>query len=98
LATLDVIDDPAMSPPMQTIVDSIKTIRPTQGGFLESVAREFGQTVEQDTVLGRVISPYSFEVLEEIQNPVPNGVLLLSHLTRNLVQPGDYGYMVGSPE
>lgn len=48
--------------------------------------------------LGRVVSPYTFEVLKEIQNPVPNGILLLSHLTRNLVHPGDYGYMVATPE
>ena len=84
--------------PEQTIVNSIKTIRPTQGGFVESVAKDLGKTVEADSVLGRVVSPYSFEVLEEIRNPVPDGVLLLSHLTRNVVHPGDYGYRVGSPE
>ena len=98
LSTLNVIDEPAAPAPEQTIVNSIKTIRPTQGGFLESVAKDLGKTVEADSVLGRVVSPYSFEVLEEIRNPVPDGVLLLSHLTRNVVHPGDYGYMVASPE
>ena len=43
-----------------------------------------------------MVSPYTFEVLEEIRNPVAEGVMILSHLTRNVVQPGDYGYMVGA--
>ena len=30
-----------------------------------------------------------------IRSPVDRGVMILSHLTRNLVEPGDYGYMVG---
>jgi predicted deacylase len=98
LATLNMIEEPPAPPRKQTIVNGIKTIRPTQGGFLESAEKDLGMTVEADAVLGRVVSPYSFEVLEEIRNPVPEGVLLLSHLTRNVVHPGDYGYMVGSPE
>jgi predicted deacylase len=98
LATLNMIEEPPAPPRKQTIVNGIKTIRPTQGGFLESAEKDLGKTVEADAVLGRVVSPYSFEVLEEIRNPVPEGVLLLSHLTRNVVHPGDYGYMVGSPE
>jgi predicted deacylase len=98
LSTLNVIGEPPAPPPEQTIVNSIKTIRPTQGGFLESAEKDLGTAVEADAVLGRVVSPYSFEVLEEIRNPVPDGILLLSHLTRNVVHPGDYGYMVGSVE
>ncbi len=35
---------------------------------------------------------------EVIENQVPKTVMILSRLTRNLVQPGDYGYMVGEPE
>lgn len=98
LSVLRLISEPAAPAPKQTIVNSIKTVRPTQGGFLESVAKDLGQPVAPDKLLGRVVSPYSFEVLEEIQNPIPNGILILSHLTRNLVHPGDYGYMVGIPE
>ncbi len=73
-------------------------MRPRAGGFLETDAPALGETVERGAVLGRVVSPYTFEVLEEIHNPVERGVMILSHLTRNVVQPGDYGYMVGSPE
>ena len=46
-------------------------------------------------MLGRVVSPYTFEEVEVIKNSLPRGIMILSHLTRNLVQPGDYGYMVG---
>jgi hypothetical protein len=45
-----------------------------------------------------VISPHTFEELEVITNPVADGVMILSHLVTNLVQPGDYGYMVGDLE
>ena len=97
LRTLNVIDEAPDSPPAQIVVDSITTIRPHYGGFLETLAPALGETIEAGTVLGHIISPYTFEVLEEIINPVANGIMILSHLTRNLVQPGDYGYMVGGP-
>ncbi len=98
LRVLDVMDGPPNPPPEQIVVSGIETIRPRQGGFLETAAPALGETIEEGAVLGRVVSPYTFEVLDEIRNPVPHGVMILSHLTRNLVQPGDYGYMVGSRE
>lgn len=96
LRVLHVIEEPPAAPPAQIVVDSITTIRPHHGGFLETAAPGLGEPIEEGEVLGRIINPYTFEVVEEIHNPVPNGVMILSHLTRNLVQPGDYGYMVGS--
>jgi hypothetical protein len=45
-------------------------------------------------VLGRVVSPFSFEVLEEMRSPF-DGVMILTHPTLHRVEPGDYGYMVG---
>ncbi len=53
------------------------------------------ETIDGGKVLGRIVSPYTFEELEVIENTVPNGVMILAHLTRNVVQPGDYLYMVG---
>ncbi len=95
LRHLEMLDGGPGRLPQQTVVDSIVTLRPTQGGFLETEAPPLGQRVEQNVVLGRVVSPYTFEVLEEIKNPISNGVMILSHLTRNVVEPGDYGYMIG---
>jgi predicted deacylase len=95
LSTLEMLDEPPAPRPDQIVVNSIQTIRPRVGGFLESECPPLGETIEKDAVLGRVVSPYTFEELEVIQNPVPKGIMILSHLTRNVVQPGDYGYMVG---
>jgi predicted deacylase len=98
LRVMQVIDEAPVPPPDQIVVNGIETIRPHQGGFLETEAPPLGDAIEEDAVLGRIVSPYTFQVLEEIRNPVSNGIMILSHLTRNLVQPGDYGYMVGSRE
>jgi len=95
LRVLKVLDGSPRPHPDQIVVNRIETIRPRQGGFLETLAPPLGQSIERGALLGRVVSPYTFETLEEIENPVQNGVMILSHLTTNLVQPGDYGYMVG---
>lgn len=96
LRHLQVLDGDVEPPSEQIVVDSITTIRPTAGGFLENLAPPLGDPIAHGEPLGRVVSPYTFEVLEEITNPVENGVMILAHLTRNLVEPGDYGYMVGA--
>jgi predicted deacylase len=95
LAKLGMLEDTPEPPPEQIVVSSIVTLRPRQGGFLETEAPPLGETIEKGAVLGRILSPYTFEELEVIRNPVPGGVMILSHLTRNVVEPGDYGYMVG---
>ena len=95
LATLDMLDEPPTPPPEQIIVDTIVTTRPRMGGFIETEAPPLGETIDGGKVLGRIVSPYTFEELEVIENTVPNGVMILAHLTRNVVQPGDYLYMVG---
>jgi predicted deacylase len=97
LAKLGMTGEAPAPPPEQIVVTSIVTIRPRMGGFLETEAPPLGKTIEEGAVLGRVVSPYTFEELEVIRNPVPRGIMILSHLTRNVVEPGDYGYMVGEP-
>ena len=79
----------------QVVMSRIDIIRPSQGGFLRTEAPALGEPIQENAVLGRVISPYSFEELEVIRNPLKNGWMVLAHLSENLVQPGDYGYMVG---
>ena len=95
LRYLGVVAEEPAPPPSQTVVHSIALIRPGQGGFLETEAPPLGEEIAGGAILGRVFSPYTFDQLEEITNPVPTGIMILSHLSRNLVQPGDYGYMVG---
>ena len=90
------IDGTAVAPPPQIVVPEIATIRPTQGGWLEPLCPPLGEEVRGDSLLARVTSPYTFETLEEIPAPYPRGVMILSHLSRNLVESGDYGFMVGN--
>jgi predicted deacylase len=79
----------------QVIVKDIKLVRPTQGGFIETEAPALGERISGGSVLGRIVSPYTFEELEILSNPVTDGIMILSHLTRNIIEPGDYAYMVG---
>ena len=95
LRAAGVIEGEVKPPPPQIVVRGIEIVRPRQGGWLETEAPPLGHVVGEGAVLGRVVSPYSFETLEVIKSPVRNGIMILSHLNRNLVEPGDYGYMVG---
>lgn len=90
-----VLDGAPAKPPQQIVMSGIQIIRPSQGGFIEIAHPPLGERVADDALLGRIVSPYTFETLEEIRNPVKGGWMVLSHLTRNLVQPGDYLFMVG---
>ncbi|MCZ4344411.1 succinylglutamate desuccinylase/aspartoacylase family protein [Devosia neptuniae] len=84
--------------PEQIVVNELAGIRPSQGGWLEPLCPANGEVIKGGQLLGRVVSPYNFEVLEEIATPFENGVMIMQHLTRNLVQSGDYGFMVGNLE
>jgi predicted deacylase len=95
LRHLQVIAGAPTPAPKQIVVGAIKTIRPTRAGLLETLAPPLGQIIKKGQLLGRVVSPYTFEVLEEIPAPFDAGVMILSHLSRNLVESGDFGYMVG---
>jgi hypothetical protein len=98
LRVLNVIGEPPAAPPSaHLVVDSLTTLRPHHGGFLEAATPGLGERIEAGDGLGRILNPYTFEVLQEMRNPVPGGVMMLSHLTRNRVQPGDEGDRVGSP-
>jgi predicted deacylase len=85
-------------PPRQTIVTEIAVIRPRSGGMLhpEIGLDMLGKEVARDTLLGRVISPHTFEVLEEIRCPFERGYMILLRGGLMRVHPGDYGYMVAN--
>jgi len=82
----------------QIVINAIELIRPTQGGYIEVEAPPLGDRIKGGDVLARIVSPYTFEELEVMHNPVEDGIMILSHLTRNIVQPGDYAFMVGNLE
>jgi predicted deacylase len=82
-------------PPRQVVVRRIVTVRPKAGGLLIPAVRELGQTVPKGTLLGTVVSPYTFETLEEIVTEMPESLMILAHLRAHKVEAGDYGYMLG---
>ena len=95
LRTLGALDGDPAPAPAQTVVRRILILRPSQGGILLPEVTELGSVVPKDTVLGRVVSPYTLETHEEIRSPLERGLMILAHLRANKVDPGDYGYMVG---
>jgi predicted deacylase len=95
---LGMLEGPPAPRPRQTVVHEIVTLRPAHGGLLVPAAPPLGQPVAGGAELGRVVSPYTLETVEVIRNPVARGVVILSHLTVDVVQPGDYGYMIGNLE
>lgn len=98
LRYLNVLIEKPVLPEEQIIVENIVTLRPHFGGILETEAPSLGEEISGGDVLGRVISPYTFKELEVIKNPVKKGIMILSHLTRDVIHVGDYGYMIGNLE
>jgi predicted deacylase len=85
-------------PPRQTVVPEITTLRPGHGGLLYSqlTTGQINQEIPKGTLLGRVVSPYTFETLEELRAPFERNVVLLLRTGTTPVNPGDYAYMFGN--
>lgn len=98
LRYLGVIEGDPKPPPSQVVVHELAGIRPKHGGWLEPLCPPNGEPIKGGSLLGRVVSPYDFETIEEIPTPFENGIMVMQHLTRNLVEAGDYGFMVGNLE
>ncbi|AKR54840.1 hypothetical protein GCM10011321_19760 [Youhaiella tibetensis] len=98
LRHLGVIEGEVKPNPKQIVVTELVGIRPKHGGWLEPLCPANGEVIKGGQLLGRVVSPYDFEVIEEIPTPFENGVMIMQHLTRNVVEAGDYGFMVGNLE
>jgi len=96
LVELGLVDETPTPPPAQVVLNEIAIIRPHAGGFLLGEAPPLGEEVAGGAVLGRVVSPYTFEELEVIRTPFERGIMVLSHLTDDVVDPGCYGYMIGN--
>ncbi len=98
LRQLKMIDCAIIRPAKQTMVTEMAVIRPRVGGVLypEIGLDMLGKEVAGGTLLGRVVSPYSFETLEEIRAPYDRGVMILLRGAMMRVHPGDYGYMVAN--
>jgi len=96
LRSLQMLPGAPASLPPQIVLREIAVIRPHQGGLLLPEVTAMGSEVPGGTVLGRVVSPYSFEELEVIRSPFERGIVVLTHQTADVVEPGIYGYMIGN--
>jgi uncharacterized protein len=98
LKQLGMLDGEVVKPARQTIVTEMAVIRPRVGGVLypEVGLDRLGKEVPGGTLLGRVVSPYTFETLEEIRSPFDRGYMILLRGGMMRVNPGDYGYMVAN--
>lgn len=83
-------------PAVQTVVRKMAVIRPHVGGLLQPGVKleDVGTVVPGGTLLGTVISPYTFEALEEIRAPFARNYVILLRPTITKVHPGDYAYMM----
>jgi len=100
LKQLGMLDGEVVRPARQTIVNEMAVIRPRHGGVLypEVGLDQLGRVVVGGTLLGRVVSPYTFETLEEIRAPFARGYMILLRGAITRVNPGDYAYMVANAE
>lgn len=85
-------------PTRQTVVKEMAVIRPKTGGVLypEVKLNQLGQVVPGGTLLGRVISPYTFAEQEVITAPFEQNFMILLRGAITRVNPGDYAYMVAN--
>ncbi|HVH31838.1 MAG TPA: M14 family metallopeptidase [bacterium] len=83
-------------PPAQIVLREIATLRPHHGGLLLPEVTTLGGEVAGGQVLGRIVSPYTFEELEILRCPFDRGIMVLSQLTANVVEPGIFGCMIGN--
>lgn len=95
---LGMLDGDPKLPTIQVSVEPELNLRPSHGGLLISHedVHALGTTVPKDTVLGTLVSPYTFQVLEEIRAPFDESLLIgtLHHKPFTKVLPGDYGFIV----
>ena len=84
----------------QTVVTDMRVMRPHVGGLLYPgvTLKDIGQVVDEHTLLGSVISPYTFETLEEMRAPFRRSLMILLRGAITKVHPGDYAYMVANAE
>jgi predicted deacylase len=97
LRRVGVLAGPARPAPEQILMHEMAVMRPHHGGILVPEVRvpDLAREVPGGTVLGRIYSPYTFELLETIAAPFERSLLVLVRDNLAPIQPGAYMYMVG---
>lgn len=97
LRTVGMLPGEATPPPAgQVVVETLTVLHPTVGGVMLSDfgVDRIGERIPKGTVIGRVVSPYTFEELQVITAPYEPSILVLGRESLTNVAPGDYGFMV----
>jgi predicted deacylase len=96
LRTVGMLPGDPLRATAQIVLREIATLRPHHGGLLLPEVRDIGSEVRGGQVLGRIVSPYSFEELEVVRCPFDRGIVVLTQPTPNVVEPGIFGFMIGN--
>jgi predicted deacylase len=93
---LGVLPGEVVRPTGQRIITDLRVLSPRNGGIMlsEFPPERLGAEIAGGTVLGRVVSPHTFEELEELTAPFERTLLVLTRPDYTNVAPGDYGFMV----
>src|SRR5690606_33039905 len=81
-------------PERYLIYERVQRVNPRVGGLLlpSNTTETFGRLVQAGELLGRVVSPFTFEVLEELRAPFEG---YLAYWARSYpLRPGDWAYAV----
>lgn len=85
-------------PKRQLVYSTSYRVNPAVGGILRPLfgPESLGEPVAKGTLLGRVVSPYTLEVLEELHAPVDG---LIFYIGRDYpVNPGDWAFGIASTD
>ncbi|MCL4499715.1 MAG: succinylglutamate desuccinylase/aspartoacylase family protein [Chloroflexi bacterium] len=95
---LGMIEGRPKLPKRQLLISPENNLRPSHGGLLFSNydRTAIGKVVPKGTLLGTVVSPYSFEALEEIRAPYDQNMIIAvtHHRPFSRVNTGNYGFIV----
>jgi len=100
LRTAGVLAGSAKPAPEQILMHELAVMRPHHGGILVPAVHvpNLGSEVPGGTVLGRIYSPYTFDLLETIEAPFPHSLLVLVRDNLAPIHPGSFMYMVGNAD
>lgn len=97
LRLLKVFDGEPQPSRTRIVVRKGVLLRPRHGGLFEPVvgADAVGRTLEKGVVLGRVYSPHTFELLDELVAPYVRTEVMQVRTRICRVHPGTYAYILG---
>ncbi len=97
---LHMLEGTPAAPGVQTIVKEMGVIHPHVGGVLypEIPLDQLGKIVPGGTVLGRILSPFTFEEREVLKAPFARNYMILARGAIARVNPGDFAYMCANAD